>query len=81
MKKDITITISVENEKFMINEQSNEVKESITANVNKNVVIDNKNEFKGYLKLLNRYNKYREQLSTLTQKTHDLERQLDSYFN
>jgi len=81
MKKDITITISVENEKFLISENSNEVEESITTNVNKNVVIDNKKKFKEYLKLLNRYNKYREQLRNLRQKTSDLEKQLDTYFN
>jgi len=81
MKKDITITISVENEKFLISENSNEVEESITTNVNKNVVIDNKKKFKEYLKLLNSYNKYREQLSNLRQKTTDLEKQLDTYFN
>jgi hypothetical protein len=81
MKKDITITISVEDEKFLISENSNEVEESITTNVNKNVVIDNKKKFKEYLKLLNRYNKYREQLSNLRQKTTDLEKQLDTYFN
>ena len=81
MKKDITITISVEDEKFLISENSNEVEESITTNVNKKVVIDNKKRFKEYLKILNRYNKYREQLSILRQKICDLEKELDTYFN